>query len=297
VLEVIAAPAASAPAAVPIPPIETPPRESGLTELRDIDGRVYTDSASEVLSATQPSTRLGYVAVRSTISVNPPGILTKLVGSDAIILIGNKSGGVWTDLTAVVSPPSIDLSRAGVSEYRTSAGEGRVGALAPIRGTPWTVWVEFPRHLVIARARTFLNGMLATGVVVILLGALIVRTMTRRLTVPMAELTGAAESIADGDYARRVRVERRDELGRLGVAFNAMAAEIEDGRRRLEAQVRDRTEALETLRATEATSRAIVELAFDCIISIDGEGIVTEFNPAAASVIPAPKQSAASSRR
>ncbi|MCA1586739.1 MAG: PAS domain S-box protein, partial [Acidobacteria bacterium] len=72
-----------------------------------------------------------------------------------------------------------------------------------------------------------------------------------------------------------------DEVGCLGVAFNTMAAQVEEGRQRLETQIRERTQALDALRASEAHHRAIVTVAFDCVITVDVRGIVTEFNPAA----------------
>jgi PAS domain S-box-containing protein len=50
---------------------------------------------------------------------------------------------------------------------------------------------------------------------------------------------------------------------------------------RLEQEMAERKEAEEALRQSEATTRAIVESAIDCIISIDNEGRITEFNPAA----------------
>jgi nitrogen fixation/metabolism regulation signal transduction histidine kinase len=111
--------------------------------------------------------------------------------------------------------------------------------------------------------------------------AALVRAVTRRLTTPLAALTDAAEAIAAGDYTPRVRVARVDEVGRLGVAFNTMGAQIEEGRRRLETQIHERTQALDALRASEAHHRAIVTVAFDCVITIDAHGMVTEFNQAA----------------
>jgi PAS domain S-box-containing protein len=50
---------------------------------------------------------------------------------------------------------------------------------------------------------------------------------------------------------------------------------------RLEREMAERKQAEEALRQSEATTRVIVESAIDCIISIDAEGRITEFNPAA----------------
>jgi PAS domain S-box-containing protein len=232
--------------------------------------------------AAPQDARLGFVVVHGTLAVNPPGILSRLVGPDAIVLFGNKSGGVWTDLTHVVPQPSIDLSHAGAAEYTASNGQQRLGALADIPDSPFAVWVEFSRDVVVAPGVVFVRRMTAIGVLVVLLAAAFVRTVTRRLTTPLTQLTGAAESLAAGDYARRAPVtEREDEIGRLSDAFNSMAAHVEAAHYGLEARVRERTAAVEALQSSEARYRAIVEVAFDCIITIDAQGIVNEFNPAA----------------
>src|SRR5882762_8104587 len=60
-----------------------------------------------------------------------------------------------------------------------------------------------------------------------------------------------------------------------------MVADVKDAHQRLEEQVLERTRALEALRASEAHYRTIVEVALDCIITIDPTGKVVEFNPAA----------------
>jgi PAS domain S-box-containing protein len=51
--------------------------------------------------------------------------------------------------------------------------------------------------------------------------------------------------------------------------------------RRLEKEMVERKHAEEALRQSEARNRVIVESAMDCIISMDEEGRITEFNPAA----------------
>jgi light-regulated signal transduction histidine kinase (bacteriophytochrome) len=64
--------------------------------------------------------------------------------------------------------------------------------------------------------------------------------------------------MADGDLTRRVRADRRDEIGRLGSSFNAMAARVGDAQHDLEARVADRTAGLrEALGELEAFSYSV----------------------------------------
>jgi PAS domain S-box-containing protein len=94
--------------------------------------------------------------------------------------------------------------------------------------------------------------MIVIGGVALLLAAGAIHAATRRLTRPLADLTNAAEAIAGGNYASRVDIARRDEIGRLGTAFNAMGAQIEQGHYRLQAEVRERTQTLEALQTSQA---------------------------------------------
>ena len=59
----------------------------------------------------------------------------------------------------------------GVHEYGSSGGERRMAASAPIAGTPWAVWVDYPLDAMVAPAREFVGRMaLFSLVVVVALG-------------------------------------------------------------------------------------------------------------------------------
>jgi signal transduction histidine kinase len=60
-----------------------------------------------------------------------------------------------------------------------------------------------------------------------LLAALAAVLFSRRLTRPLANLTVAADQMAQGSYATRVAVAAPDELHRLAATFNEMAAALE----------------------------------------------------------------------
>lgn len=75
--------------------------------------------------------------------------------------------------------------------------------------------------------KTGLNGWIAMPLtLVVALG--ITYVFSRGLTAPLRQMKNAAEAMADGDYSVRVAVEnRRDEVGKLTLAFNEMAEELE----------------------------------------------------------------------
>jgi signal transduction histidine kinase/ActR/RegA family two-component response regulator len=241
---------ASGPGPTPALPDTTPPSAAGSGPLRTVQDVTFSDNVAAIApppsSPGQPAAApLGYVLVRGTLAVNPPGALGRLVGTDAVIAFGNTTGGPWTDLSGVVPGPAVDVSRRGTAEYRNVDGSRRLGALTPIRGTPWLVWVEFPQALVVAPAGAFLRRMILVGLVFVALGAVLAGFLSVRITRPLHRLAEAADGIAAGHYAQRVASDRRDEVGRLGAAFDRMADEIAsdmEGRTRaaqqLQAQLR-----------------------------------------------------------
>ena len=77
---------------------------------------------------------------------------------------------------------------------------------------------------------------LFAGVVLVLL--LIGFLLALRLTRPIEELVAATQAVARGDLSQRLRVRRRDELGDLGKAFNAMTGDLQDRTRVLGEQMR-----------------------------------------------------------
>jgi len=68
--------------------------------------------------------------------------------------------------------------------------------------------------------------------------------LARRFTQPILEMAGMAESIATGAMDARLEVKTKDEVGKLGIAFNRMAEQLAQSYSALEERVRQRTAAL-----------------------------------------------------
>jgi serine phosphatase RsbU (regulator of sigma subunit) len=65
------------------------------------------------------------------------------------------------------------------------------------------------------------------GLLFIVIALIGIVPISSRLTRHLSTLGDAARRIAQGDYSARVPVQTRDEVGRLAVAFNQMAADVE----------------------------------------------------------------------
>jgi PAS domain S-box-containing protein len=262
-----------------LPPQGSRPFAAGVGALHVVDGVTFSDLVAEVPSepagsSQAKSTPLGFLLIRGTLSVNPPGALSRLAGKDAAVSVGNQTGGLWTDLTTLVPMPPGDLTRRGVTEYRGAAGESRVGAVSPVRGTYSAVWVDFPRAAVIASAEQFLFRVGGITLALLVMTTGLVTVMSRRITKPLHDVAEAADAIAAGDLDRRTVTSRGDEIGRVSRAFNAMTDQFVAMHQRLADDSR-------ALVQSDARKSAVMAGALDCIVSMDHRGNIVEFNPAA----------------
>ncbi|HTE43733.1 MAG TPA: ATP-binding protein [Gemmatimonadaceae bacterium] len=183
-------------------------------------------------------------------------VFADLVGSDASLLLGARNGGVWTNLEKPVSGPTLPAADSGSNEYRAADGGGRIGSAAPVAHTPWIAWVEFPSDVILAPAHRFLIMIGAVAFVVLVAGGLGGWLFSRRIAIPLEEVSAAAEGIAAGDLSRRVVArDKVDELGRLATSFNSMATQVEDAHHGLEHRVADRTAELQAALAELETAQ------------------------------------------
>lgn len=72
----------------------------------------------------------------------------------------------------------------------------------------------------------FTNTISVTIIIAVILAILYISFFVKRMTDPIVELTASAEKIAAGDYNQRIRVQTKDEIGRLATAFNDMTKSL-----------------------------------------------------------------------
>ena len=170
--------------------------------------------------------------------------LTGLSGGDMGFLFGNAAGDPWTDFASIVRAPPPNV-RNSPTPTRYERGEPKRAIAMAVPGTPWMVATELPTRLIVAPARAYLLNMAPLAALIVIIGTLAAWWGSRRLTAPLVGVTRAAEAIASGDLTHRVPVGRDDELGRLAQSFNTMAEQVSRSHHHLEAQVAQRTKALE----------------------------------------------------
>lgn len=75
--------------------------------------------------------------------------------------------------------------------------------------------------------REWFPSFLGIGALAFLFSVLVSYALFRSVTQPLAAMTRAAEEMAQGRYKQEIPVNSQDEIGRLALAFNRMAKEVE----------------------------------------------------------------------
>ncbi len=102
--------------------------------------------------------------------------------------------------------------------------------------------VEQRQDVALASSDSLAAVLIGASLAVALLTAMIAAAVTRRITLPIVQLTATAVQIAAGDLHQKVPAVRRDEIGILARAFNVMTTKLRVLYEELESQVRERTQ-------------------------------------------------------
>ncbi len=218
------------------PPDEAPLLRRAAISASGVVGRFHMIGDS-VVFAVVSRVRLGrrvvgYVVHWRMISSSPDArrAASLLIGAGGRILVGNTTDSVWSDLEAATAAPPVNLSQTrGMVTYQRPR-IGRVLAMPRgVAGTPWTVVVEFPYDSIMAPVRDDASRLLLMDALVLLLGLVGAWALSRTLAARLSRLTATVESTAAGGTPSRApHPAGGDELVRLGHAFEAMVARVDD---------------------------------------------------------------------
>jgi PAS domain S-box-containing protein len=167
-------------------------------------------------------------------------------------------------------------------------GEAIYDVAAPIliEGERWgTVRLGVSRHRMDAAIAVTRRELAGLAVIALVLGGLAAAIGARRIARPVRQLADGVAAIARGELSQRIESSRSDELGRLAVAFNEMAAQLSQQRAELEtthAALRQRFVELSDLKSyTDHILRSFVS----GLLTLDLDGRVVTLNPAAESLM------------
>lgn len=100
------------------------------------------------------------------------------------------------------------------------------------------------------------------------------------LTRRTAQLAHAAEQLAAGNLAARSGLRGRDELARLGRAFDSMAAEVAQTQTRLREDIAEHARVQQALADSEEQYRSMFNASIDGMVLWNAEARIVDVNPA-----------------
>ncbi len=252
--------------------------------VRRLDGRPvlpfaapYADAAGRMAGVVSISLDAGWLRDYLAEKPLPPNAMLVLADRNGTLL-GRFPGGEDQRVGQPLPEPLMGLLRApseGVAELPGLDGEARILAYAPLDQKVRDLFVavgldrgEALRPVTAAAQRSAF--LLALAAALSLTASWIgVRLFVLR---PVARLRRVVERWSAGDRNARIgRPEDRSEIGALGRAFDAMAAELQA-----------REQARDAAHAAEHRMAAILAASTDAVVELDREGRVTFANERAA---------------
>lgn len=206
----------------------------------------------------------GYLVRWRRVSNNPRSMqqMIKLMGlTEAKVYFGNDDNSIWTDMNKVIPAPVPDEfeKKEDVLSYKNLEGTEVIAVRKPVKLAHWQFLIEESRQSILQPARNYLRQLIIIGSILLLFGIIWAWLMSRNITKPLNRLTAATSLIAHGNYSMIVAVDRRDEIGKLARAFNAMVTQLSKTRERLEQKVIEAQAANEQLRNLSAHLQNIRE--------------------------------------
>ncbi len=219
------------------------------------DAAVYLTEKANTIATLAPISftpkpllpHLGLIARTSLDADAAPGLFTRALQGETVI-----------DRIMIKNRPYV-IAVGPLNDYQGSI----IGAIQ----------ISLPRaNMVEAIAAGRNRSLIWGGLICVLVALAVWAVAARTVSHPLSQLSQGVQKLRSGDRAARVDIASRDEFGRLGHAFNAMADEIAELLAGLERRVDERTVELirevaerkhaeEALRASEAMFRALTELA------------------------------------
>jgi signal transduction histidine kinase len=216
---------------------------------------------------------IGYIVQERRFGMSTPIFqqLRDLMGPDIDLYARSPADKLWSLLMGDPGATPSDPRVYGDSVDLVNLGKrGRaLSATVPVQGAPFSVAVVRRMDAILERPTATIRALAVISVLLVVLGGIVAWIISRQLVRPLDELTQAAEAIAEGEYSKRVETDGRDEIGRLGSAFNQMAAKVQEASDHS-------AQALDQLTQTAATQQFLSDASRILAMSLSDEELLAD---------------------
>ena len=203
--------------------------------------------------------------------LNAPSAKAKIVNDDEIrrATACLDAAHLTYSITEIEGLKAVEPKTDGepTDQFVTCTTQARSQALTPYVAPPAKLYLGAKSAFNVFSGEGMLRTA-ATALGVLLIAALVMVFAGRRLVRPIVALTGAAQRMRNGDHAARVPVTGKDEVSRLGHAFNDMAEAIQRHDFQRKAMVSD---VAHELRTPLANIKGYLVASEDGVVPLDRE--------------------------
>lgn len=229
-------------------------------------------------------------------------------------VVGSVRGGFWVDtellagssqegvILSVVANSLVVASTADLRQpvpitpsfegsFRTDIGGDARARAAQLEGG-MSIVASTPTSPIDALSRRVITSLLALLALALIGTTLLAYLLARLITQPLEDLSEGAEAIAEGRFDHRITTRSRDEVGRLGEAFNHMSEQLSDTITQL-SRSRDQLHRAvrrvgETLRSTHDMGQMLGSILNTAIDAVEADrGVIWRFTPNRSDLYPA----------
>jgi len=197
--------------------------------------------------------------------------LRDLMGSDIDLYARGPVEDLWILLSGdpAANPHAPRAYGDSVDLVELDQSGPALSATVPVRGAPFSVAVVRRMSAILERPIATIRVLAMISILLIVLGGGVAWGIGRQLVRPLVELTQAAEAIAEGEYSKRVETSGRDEIGRLGSAFNQMALKVQESSDHS-------AEAVDQLTKTAATQQFLADASRILAMSLSDQMLLAD---------------------
>ena len=194
-----------------------------------------TEIAGELRSTRSIPDRTDYQLLADRLSVYS-GRLGIVYGTRFYFVLDGETGAFLAgsevpEAGAFRITPNVLTALGGLPGDRSDRGLDFMDVALPITtadGNTYIIQILDTKETAAALSGNLFAIILRTAIAGLLISVFLSFVLSKTMVVPIQSLTRAAESVAAGDFSRRIDSSAHDEIGELAQTFNNMASQLEE---------------------------------------------------------------------